>query len=117
MADKHPEIQLASFWAVQRGFTVDEVSLALDTIKQVVHSGDFLTNPHTLENYRKVLSRAGLATRSRRAQWEMKGAKSLEQSAQEKVREILAAEPRNYLDPHQQAELKRIEEIALAAAA
>lgn len=105
------------FLRVQRGIPVDEGSLALDAIKQVVHSGDFLTNPHTLENYRQVLSRPVLATRCRRAQWEMKGAKSLEQSAQEKVREILAAEPRNYLDSNQQAELKRIEARALAAAA
>ena len=105
------------FLRVQRGFAVDEDTLALDAIKEVVHSGDFLTSPHTLENYRKVLSRPGLATRTRRAQWEMKGAKTLEQSAQDKVREILAAEPRNYLDPHQQVELTRIEESALAAAA
>ena len=105
------------FLRVQRSFDVNEETLALDAIKQVGHSGDFLTNPHTLENYRKVLSRPGMATRSRRAQWEMKGAKTLEESAREKVREILAAEPRNYLDPLQQAELKRIEQTALAAAA
>jgi trimethylamine--corrinoid protein Co-methyltransferase len=105
------------FLRVQRGFTVDEEDLALDAIRQVVHSADFLTHPHTLEHYRQVLSRTKLATRSRRADWESRGARTLEESAQEKVRQILAAEPRNYLDPHQQAELKRLEESALAAAA
>ncbi|MFB3921826.1 MAG: trimethylamine methyltransferase family protein [Terriglobia bacterium] len=105
------------FLRVQRGISVDDASLARDAVKEVAHTGDFLTHPHTLANYRQVLSRARFATRGRRADWELKGARSLEESAQQKVRDILAAEPLNYLDTHQQEELKRIETIALAQAA
>ncbi len=103
------------FLRVQRGFDLDEDSLALDAIKEAGHSGDFLTSPHTLRHYRQVLSRAKLAVRCRREKWESKGGRTLEESAREKVREILAAEPKQYLDAHQEAELERIEKIGLAA--
>jgi trimethylamine--corrinoid protein Co-methyltransferase len=103
------------FLRFQRGITVDEESLALDVIKSVGISGDFLTAPHTLQHFREVLSRAQLANRRRRAHWEAKGARTLEELAQERVAAILAAEPKSYLDAHQEAELKRIEASAMAA--
>jgi trimethylamine:corrinoid methyltransferase-like protein len=103
------------FLRFQRGFRVDEESMALPTIKEVGLSGDFLSSPHTLQHFRQVLSRTQRAFRGRRADWEAKGSRTLEESAEERVREILAAEPRCYLDAHQEAELKRIEESAQAA--
>ncbi len=103
------------FLRYQRGITVDEESLALDVIKSVGISGDFLTAPHTLRHFREVLSRAQLANRRRRADWEAKGARTLEELAQERVAAILAAEPKSYLDAHQEAELRRIEASAMAA--
>ena len=103
------------FLRYQRGITVDEESLALDVIKSVGISGDFLTAPHTLQHFREVLSRAQLANRRRRADWEAKGARTLEELAQERVAAILATEPKSYLDAHQEAELKRIEASAMAA--
>jgi trimethylamine--corrinoid protein Co-methyltransferase len=103
------------FLRYQRGITVDEESLALDVIKSVGISGDFLTAPHTLQHFREVLSRAQLANRRRRADWEAKGARTLEELAQERVAAILATEPKSYLDAHQEAELKRIETSAMAA--
>jgi trimethylamine--corrinoid protein Co-methyltransferase len=103
------------FLRYQRGITVDEESLALDVIKSVGISGDFLTAPHTLQHFREVLSRAQLANRRRRADWEAKGARTLEELAQERVAAILAAEPKSYLDAHQEAELKRIETSTMAA--
>jgi trimethylamine--corrinoid protein Co-methyltransferase len=103
------------FLRYQRGITVDEESLALDVIKSVGISGDFLSSPHTLQYFREVLSRAQLANRRRRADWEAKGARTLEELAQEKVAAILATEPKSYLDAHQEAELRRIEASAMAA--
>jgi len=103
------------FLRFQRGITVDEESLALDVIKSVGISGDFLTAPHTLQHFREVLSRTQLANRRRRADWEAKGARTLEELAQERVAAILATEPKSYLDAHQEAELKRIEASAMAA--
>jgi len=105
------------FLRFQRGFSVDEESLALDLIRAVGISGDFLTTPHTLRHFREVLSRAQLANRRRRADWEAKGARAFEELAQDKVRAILAAEPKPYLDARQEAELKRIEESTMAALA
>lgn len=103
------------FLRVQRGFEVDAEGLALDTIRQVGLSGDFLTTPHTLTHHRQVLSRARLATRCRRPDWEARGARTLEETANEKVRAILAAEPKIYVDRNQQAELKHIEGSGMAA--
>jgi trimethylamine--corrinoid protein Co-methyltransferase len=103
------------FLRFQHGFGLDDDSLALDVIKEVGLTGDFLTTSHTLQNYRQVLSRAKLAARCRRSGWESKGARTFEESAQQRLRDILAAEPKRYLDAHQESELKRIEEIGIAA--
>ena len=105
------------FLRFQRGFSVDEESVALDVIKSVGISGDFLTAPHTLRHFREELSRARLANRQRRADWETKGARTLEELVQERVHSILAAEPKSYLDARQEAELKRIEETTMAGLA
>jgi trimethylamine--corrinoid protein Co-methyltransferase len=103
------------FLRFQRGISVDEESLALEVIKSAGISGDFLTVPHTLRHFRQVLSRAQLANRRRRAEWEAKGAPTLEESAQERVRAIVAAPPQSYLDARQEAELQRIEASTRAA--
>ena len=105
------------FLRFQRGISVDEESLALGVIKELGISGDYLTAPHTLRHFREVLSRAPLANRRRRAEWEAKGARTLEESAQDRVRAILATEPKSYLDARQEAELQRIEASARAALA
>ena len=110
--------EIASYFLrVQAGVPVDNDSLALDLIEKVGLSGDFLNSEHTLRNFRRVLSRPLLAARTRRRTWESRGAKSFGEAAQEKVREILSAEPVDYLDPHQEQELRRIEEIGMQAPA
>lgn len=105
------------FLRFQRGIPVNEEALALDLIKEVGAAGDFLTTDHTMRHYKTELSRARLAVRSRRADWEAQGGKTFEEAVQERVREILAAEPRSYLDAAQEAELQRIEEHGIAALA
>ncbi len=102
------------FLRVRRGIEVDTESLALDAIKQVGLGGDFLTIPHTVENYRRVLTRPQMAARCRLSTWESRGARTLEETASEKVHAILAKEPKSYLDHHQRDELKRIEASAMA---
>ena len=101
------------FLRFQRGFPVDEESLALEAIQEAGRSGDFLNSPHTLKHFRQVLSRAQLAVRGRRGDWETGGSRTFEESAEQRVRDILAREPTQYLDAHQQAELKRIEQSAM----
>ncbi|MCZ7567983.1 MAG: trimethylamine methyltransferase family protein [Ardenticatenaceae bacterium] len=94
------------FLRYQRGIPVDEEGLALDLIKEVGHSADYLSSRHTRRHYRHQLSRPLLAFRDRRSIWEEKRARTYEEAAQERVRQILAAEPKEYLDAHQQAELE-----------
>lgn len=97
------------FLRVQRGFAVDDDGLALDAIREVGLAGNFLEAEHTLTHYRQVLSRAQLAVRSHRSRWESKGARTFDESVQDRLSAILAAEPQTYLDSHQEAELERIE--------
>jgi trimethylamine--corrinoid protein Co-methyltransferase len=101
------------FLRYRRGFTVDEEGLALDDIREAGRSGDFLHSPHTLKHFRQVLSRTQLAVRARRGDWEAKGSRSFEEAAAERVREILAQEPKHYLDSRQRAELERLERMAM----
>jgi trimethylamine--corrinoid protein Co-methyltransferase len=103
------------FLRYQKGFPVDEESLALEDIREAGRSGNFLNSPHTLKHFRHVLSRAQLAVRARRGDWEAKGSHTFEESAEQRVREILAQEPKHYLDPHQRAELERLERSATAS--
>jgi len=93
-----------------RGIPVDNENLAPGVIKETGLTGNFLTAEHTLRHYRQVLSRARVATRSRRAEWESKGAKTFEEKVQDRLHDILASGLKPYLDPHQEAELKRIEQ-------
>ncbi len=94
---------------LRQGFKVDSENLASDLINEAGLSGDFMTAAHTLAHYREVLSRPLLAVRTRRDAWESKGARTYHEAVQERLREILAAEPETCLDRHQLAELERIE--------
>jgi trimethylamine---corrinoid protein Co-methyltransferase len=101
------------FLRYQKGIKVDEESLALATIEEVGLTGDFLTADHTLRHYRDVLSRPVIASRLRRSTWEKRGARTFDESVEQRVRHVLAAEPRHYLSAHQEAELRRIEESGI----
>jgi trimethylamine:corrinoid methyltransferase-like protein len=50
--------------------------------------------------------------RARRGDWEAKGSLTFEESAEQRVRDILAQEPKHYLDSPQWAELERLERAA-----
>jgi trimethylamine--corrinoid protein Co-methyltransferase len=98
---------------LRRGFDVDEKGLALDAIREAAASGDFLTSAHTLAHYREVLSRPILAVRQRRDAWQRSGARAFGEAAADRLRDILAAAPRDYLEPDQLAELGRIEKAGI----
>lgn len=103
------------FLRFQRGFSLGEDDLALDLIKEVGLSGDFLSTAHTLRHHRQVLTRPQLAVRCHRSKWESRGARTFEEAVRDRLRDILAAEPRPYLDAVQEAELERIEASGMAA--
>jgi trimethylamine--corrinoid protein Co-methyltransferase len=70
------------------GFTIDEKSLAVDVIKSVGPSKDFLAQDHTLKHMRDH-SRPELIDRSGIEMWRASGATDIYRRAVEKTREIL----------------------------
>jgi trimethylamine:corrinoid methyltransferase-like protein len=80
---------------------VDDENMALDVIRETAPTGDFMTTAHTLAHYREVLSRPMLAVRTRREAWESAGGRTYSQAVQERLSEILTAEPESCLDAHQ----------------
>jgi trimethylamine--corrinoid protein Co-methyltransferase len=73
---------------VIRGFAVDGESLAVDVIKSVGTSGDFISQMHTLEHMQDH-SQPQFMDRSRMEKWKAKGARDSYQRALEKTRDIL----------------------------
>ena len=71
-----------------RGFTVDDESLAVDVIKSVGPSKDFLAQEHTLKHMR-THSRPELIDRNEMETWQASGATDSYQRALEKARDIL----------------------------
>ncbi len=71
-----------------KGFTVDDESLAVDVIKAVGPSRDFLAQDHTLKHMR-THSRPELIDRNGMEQWRASGATDSYQRALEKTRDIL----------------------------
>jgi trimethylamine--corrinoid protein Co-methyltransferase len=71
-----------------RGFTVDDESLAVDVIKSVGPSKDFLAHDHTLKHMR-THSRPELIDRSGVETWRASGATDSYQRALEKTHDIL----------------------------
>lgn len=99
------------FLRVKRGFQVDEEGLALEVIREVGLSGDYLSSEHTRRHHRQVLSRAACAVRTRRVVWQAKGAKAFEEAVGDRLAAILARPSETRLDERQEAELERIETI------
>lgn len=73
---------------VINGFCVDAESLAVDVIKSVGISGDFISQRHTLEHMQEH-SRSEFIDRSRMQKWQAAGARGSYQRALEKTRSIL----------------------------
>ncbi len=71
-----------------RGFSVDDETLAVDVIKSVGPSKDFLAQDHTLRHMR-IHSQPELIDRSGMEMWRAAGATDSYQRALEKARDIL----------------------------
>jgi trimethylamine--corrinoid protein Co-methyltransferase len=92
---------------VVNGFTVDRESLAVDLIKSVGMSGDFISQMHTLEHMQDH-SQPELMDRRRMEKWQAAGARDSYQQALEKTRYILQNHQPDPLPSKVQKELKRI---------
>ncbi len=82
-----------------RGIQVDDETLAMDVIRQVNFSGNYLAEQHTRRHFRqehyipKLLVREGYET------WEKEGSKTVLDRAHERVRQILDNHQPRELDP------------------
>ena len=73
-----------------RGIPVDEETIALDVIKAVKHTGNFIAQKHTKKYMKEEQSFPLLFSREMRGAWVKKtGKKDLAEVAHEKVKEIL----------------------------
>jgi len=92
---------------VINGFAIDRESLAVDLIKSVGRSGDFISQMHTLEHMQDH-SQPELMDRRRMEKWQAAGARDSYQQALEKTRTILQNHHPEPLPAKVQKELKRI---------
>jgi trimethylamine--corrinoid protein Co-methyltransferase len=82
-----------------RGVEVNEDTLALDLIKQVGFSGNYLAEDHTAMRFRKELFIPKLYSREPYDTWEKEGGKMAIDHARERARQILAEHKPRQLDP------------------
>ena len=102
-----------------RGIGVDDESLALEVVRDVVVAGGeaFLSHAHTLRHFREELAESALLARTQREAWEAAGSSSLAERAAERVEEILSAPAPDRLTAEQRRDIMAIEQRVLAALA
>ena len=76
-------------YRLMQGLEVTEETLAIDVIKKVGPGGHFLSNPHTMKHAAKELWYPKLIDRQSLSKWKENGAKTMEQRANERAKEIL----------------------------
>ena len=86
---------------IKRGETADPAKLALEVIAQVGPGGEYLTNLHTFQNFRKEFYTPIMEQKEAYAGWKEKGALAIDQVANRKWKEILEA----YQEPAMPAEV------------
>jgi trimethylamine---corrinoid protein Co-methyltransferase len=76
---------------IKRGERADPEKIALDVITQVGPGGEYLTQLHTFENFRKELYTPIMEQKESYTGWKEKGGESIEKTANRKWKEILRA--------------------------
>lgn len=89
-----------------RGIQVNEKTLAMDIIRKVGSSGNYITEKHTLQNYRAEHFLPQLMVREPYEGWEKAGAKSALDNARTKACQLLAEAKPVELDPAIEKELE-----------
>ena len=84
---------------VLRNFDVTDDTIALEQVRSVGPHGDFLTEEHTVTNYKNETWYPGLFDRNSYEEWEKSGAKTAEQKSVEKAAFLLANHTPIPLDP------------------
>lgn len=97
---------------IGRGIRVDEETLCLDVIDRVGPGGQFLSEDHTLEHYRKDFWFPRLIDRSNFENWVSGGKKTLRERVEEKMNHILETHQPAPIDHKVMKEMKKIVEKA-----
>ncbi len=96
---------------ILNGVKVTEDSLAVDLIREIGISGEFLSSEHTLLNFSAEFFEPSILFRKKRSDWEKSGSKSLHQVA-ELVAEKIISEPRaKIISDEQSIQLQKIEDF------
>jgi trimethylamine--corrinoid protein Co-methyltransferase len=91
-----------------KGITVNRSTLAREVIEAVGPGGQYLTQKHTLQNFRDQLWQSRLMDRQPRKKWEATGAKDMAARVGEEVVRILESHQPTELDGAVMDELVRI---------
>ena len=101
---------------VARGITVDDEALALDVIREVVHTGpgNYLAEKHTLRHFREEHFIPRLLAREPYDAWVEAGSRSALDRARDRVREILAQHQPRQIDPAVEQEMEEFRQMVAA---
>lgn len=97
-----------------RGIEVNEESLALDLIKKVGYSGNYITAKETSQQYKKELFMPTLFAREPYETWEKEGGKLAIDRARERAVDILSKHQPREMDPALEHELQAFKESVAA---
>jgi trimethylamine--corrinoid protein Co-methyltransferase len=97
---------------ILRGFDLNDETMALDVIRAVGPGGNYLTQAHTAQHFRRELWRPKHANRDNPETWAGKGGLRYGERVRQKTREILAA---HRPEPLPEAIATRLNEIAARA--
>ena len=95
------------------GFEVNEETLALDVIKEV-KMGEFVSQKHTTDNFKKLQSHSDVINRQTREAWLAAGSKDMTTVAYEKAIQILENHQPEPLTEEQAAYVRKVVEDAEA---
>ncbi len=88
-----------------RGIEVNEVTMAMDVIREVGPDGNYLMQEHTQKNFRSEHFIPKLADREKRDLWEKGGCKDMVARAREEAKKILSKHRERDIDPKLAKEL------------
>jgi trimethylamine---corrinoid protein Co-methyltransferase len=95
-----------------RGFEVSAETIGLDVIREVGIGGNYLTHPHTVENYRREFWLPDLMERMPWDSWSKRQVRGMEARAKERAAQILK---RHHPAPLTEVQVREIDQIVAAA--
>jgi trimethylamine--corrinoid protein Co-methyltransferase len=95
-----------------KGVSITEELMALDEIKEVGHTGNFMMSPMTFKYMRSMPSNPDTFERNNRSRWESSGRVNAEDAAKEKLLEIFKNHKPEPLSPSVSEDIRRLREEA-----